>query len=605
MEKNFNAAITELLARVDIIEIVSGYLPLKRLGRNYKANCPFHKEKTPSFVVSPDKQIFHCFGCNVGGNAISFVSKYESLSFYEAAKKLAKQFNVELPTFKQNKEKDNLYEKITSILLDSALFYNKCLKSKQFGKSARDYFVKRRINKDIIDEFQLGYAPDAWDSLLEGATKKGYLQKELITAGVVIEKKNNKGCYDRFRNRMIFPIHNILGNVIGFGARVLDESLPKYINSPENFVFNKRKNLYGLHKSKKYIIEKKTVILVEGYLDFLCLYQAGIKNVAATLGTALTPEHARLLKRFSSKVFMLYDADKAGIAAVDRNIDILLEQDFAIKTATLEQAKDPDEYIVKFGVDRFKKFILENTKDFFRFKLDILLKEYEVNTSEGKTDIANKLLKTIGKIKNDILRHEYIKKIAKTLDIKEEILSKQKVVSVEDTFVNKKTFKRNLEKKSKKILRIEQAEKILLKLILDNEEYCYKIISLINKHKCIFILNELNLIIQIFEKQGYLSCKDVFVYIEDEEIKQSLSEILMATINIENFDRLLNDCFKAVILFQIDKEIIELTIKQKQAIENNKDIWQKVTEEIALLQKNKININKEGVFSYGEKKEPK
>jgi len=500
MEKTLDNTIDRLLSKIDIVDVISSYLPLKQAGRNLKTNCPFHNEKTPSFVVSPEKQIFHCFGCHVGGNAISFVSKHEAISFYEALKKLAKQYNIDLPQTYYKKTNKSL-NKAEDLLTASANLYYKCLTTHKLGAYALEYFKKRNITLSTIKQFKLGFAPNSWDTLIKAAFKKKYTKKDLLSAGLILEK-NNK-IYDRFRNRIIFPIYNITGNVIGFGARVLDKSLPKYINSPDSPVFNKSNNLYGLNITKKEVLKQNEAILVEGYMDCIKLFQEGFKNVVATLGTSLTENHVKILKRYTSNILIIFDSDEAGIKACSRNIELFLKQDLFIKILTFKDVKDPDEFLEKFGKEKLKAYINKNAKSFFDFKLEQLQKQYNINDSNGKSKIANEIIKMLNHIQDAILKDEYLKKLSNVLNIEFESIKtqikKNKVYSKKDSSAD--ISLKDLEKKDPKTLNLIKAEHIITQLLIDkNKIYCI-IKDLAGLYNLKFITNELNLVLDLIKEK--------------------------------------------------------------------------------------------------------
>ena len=344
--------INQILDKVNIADIISGYIPLRRAGRNFKANCPFHHEKTPSFMVSPDKQIFHCFGCGAGGNVFGFLMKYERLEFPEAVQLLADKLGIEIPRSSAPPEERSEISKIHSANDAAANFYHYTLLKMEHGKAACEYLKKRGVTEECIKRLKLGYAPPEWDSLFNHAKRKGLDHKILEKSGLALPGREG-GFYDRFRHRIIFPIHNHKGQVIGFGARVLDETLPKYINSPETPVYNKGSHLYGLNLAAEHIKQKDFVIVVEGYLDFLTPFQAGIGNIVASLGTALTQDQVRLLKRFTKNITMVFDADSAGESASLRGLDIAVGEDMNAKVAALPQGYDPDKFTRELGADKF------------------------------------------------------------------------------------------------------------------------------------------------------------------------------------------------------------------------------------------------------------
>jgi len=483
----------DILSRIDIVEIISGSIPLKRAGRNFKANCPFHHEKTASFLVSPDRQIYHCFGCGESGNAFKFLMRYERLDFPEAIEVLAAKANVILP---EAKDKDAKFESISSQLLkanEAALcFYENNLKTPACS-AARNYLEKRQIKLETMRLFRLGAALKEWDGLIQYSRSKSLGISLLEKAGLVLSKESG-GYYDRFRNRVIFPIFDIKSRPVGFGARFLPEesnvsvdaglyknakagavkenSQPKYVNSPETPVYTKGKFLYGLNFAKDAIRDNDCAVIVEGYLDCIIPFQAGVNNIVASLGTALTVEQVRLLKRYTHNAVMVYDADNAGELATLRSLDLFIEEGMQVKVAALPAGYDPDLFVRKHGADAFKDKI-SNAKTLFDYKIGVLRTQFGSETIEARSAIASQVLVTIAKFSNAVLKSEYIKKLSEELEINEESLW-QEVNKIKKAPVSLYA-KEALEPKD---TFINPAEKLLIKLMLEENEF----INRIQKH---------------------------------------------------------------------------------------------------------------------------
>jgi len=412
--------LNQIQDRLDIVEIISAYVPLKKSGRNFKAPCPFHHEKTPSFMVSPDKQIFHCFGCGVGGNVFSFLMKQEKKDFLEVVEMLAERVGIEIPKDRyanpQDTERNALFFKAHASAAD---YYYEVLMSGGEGEKARGYLKKRGVSEEATRAFKLGYAPDSWDGLYRSLKNK-IPDAVLEKAGLVIPRKEG-GFYDRFRQRLVFPILDSKGVCIAFGGRVLDDSLPKYLNSPESEIYSKGKQLYGFFQARKAIHEHDSVIVVEGYLDLIACHQAGVENVVASLGTALTPEQVRLIKRHTKNVFILYDADAAGELATLRGLELFLEEGLEVKIVRLAAGHDPDSYVKEFGVARFREE-LAKAKTLFEYKLILLKERHDSRSVEGKVKIANDMVTLFSKVQNEILRSAWLRELAKELVLSEEAL---------------------------------------------------------------------------------------------------------------------------------------------------------------------------------------
>lgn len=403
--------VEELINQVDIVDVIGRSVPLKRAGANFKGLCPFHNEKTPSFVVSPQKQIFTCFGgCGASGNVISFVKRYYNLDFNEAVEKLANEYGITLKRTNFNDDRSKYYE----INRDAARFFYKSMTEKK--NPGYTYMQKRGISDVTIKKFGLGYADAQWDSLYKYFKEKGVSEKILVELGLLSEKDGRY--YDKFRDRVIFPIINTSGKVIGFGGRALsNEAMPKYLNSPENRVFQKKNNLYGLNITRQDIGKEGHAVIVEGYMDVISLHQNGITNVAASLGTALTENQAKLINRYTKNVVLSYDADAAGQKAAMRGIDVLRQENCKVKVLHVTDGKDPDEYVKNNGKEAFKELVL-NALPYIDYKLESYKRGLDVTSEDGKLDYMKKVapvLKELSPVEADL----YIKKIAKDIGIAE------------------------------------------------------------------------------------------------------------------------------------------------------------------------------------------
>lgn len=461
----------DILSRVNIVELIAGYIPLKRAGRNFKALCPFHHEKTPSFMVSLDRQIYHCFGCSAGGNAFNFLMQYERLTFLEAVEVLAKKAGVILPKLqKDDSGSESLITQLYKINEFTVGFYQNLL-NVAAGATAKQYLLKRGIKEETIRVMRLGFAQDSWDALINFLRAKGISISLLEKAGLVIAKQSG-GYYDRFRNRAIFTIFDIKGRPLGFGARAIplatvsdkDDNAPKYINSPETPIYTKGKHLYGLNLSKDAIRDNDCAVIVEGYLDFIMPYQEGFQNIVASLGTALTLDQVRLLKRYTQNVVMVYDPDDAGELATLRTLDIFIEEEMNVKVVSLPSGFDPDLFVRQKGIDNFRSMV-NSAEGLLDYKLRILESRYGIKDIESKAKISQEMLLTINKFKNAVLKSEYTKKLAQELKIKEEALLHE--------LKNIKDFKQYLEsdlKVRREVFNIHPTEKLLLRLMLDQKE---------------------------------------------------------------------------------------------------------------------------------------
>ncbi|MBI4436835.1 MAG: DNA primase [Candidatus Omnitrophica bacterium] len=453
----------QIQERVDIVEVISVHLPLKRAGRNFRASCPFHHEKTPSFMVSPEKQIFHCFGCGEGGDVFRFLMKMERIEFLDAVRSLAEKVGIPLPkrgdaSTERASESVRLYE--ANALAQS--YYRECLLGKE-GEEARRYFSNRGLEAKTIEVFQLGYAPSSPNAFLTRASSKGFSEQVLLRAGLILKGEDGR-LRDRFRHRLMFPIGNVKGRVLGFGGRILDQGEPKYLNSPETEIYSKGRELYGLSLSGKWIREKEMAIVVEGYMDLITLFQAGVQPVVSTLGTSFTREQARLLKRHTHDVVVVFDPDQAGEAASLRGLDLLLEEDLSVRVVTLPGV-DPDDFVRKKGSAACWKEI-DGAKPLIPYRLDRLASKISLKTPEGKAKACQEILPSIAKIGNAVLRSEYIRELGERLSLKQEdLLSELKKVKEPSWGKEKEIPGKNIQTPP------PPAEVMLLQLLLVDEKW--------------------------------------------------------------------------------------------------------------------------------------
>lgn len=419
--------IDEIFNRMDIVDIVSGYLSLKKKGKDYWAPCPFHNEKSPSFAVAPAKGIYKCFGCGEAGGPIDFVMKMDGVGYAEALRQIAAKYGIEIKEERVSdtqQEEQNVKDSLYILLNQAKDFYKKQLTESDEGKSlGLSYFKERGFLDSTIADFDLGYAPDAWSSFTDYALKNGFELEYLDKSGLTIVKAEENKKYDRFRGRVIFPIHNVSGKVVGFGARILKKSdkEPKYINSPETDVYVKSKILYGIFQAKNAIRQVENCYLTEGYTDVISLHQAGIKNVLASSGTSLTVDQIRLIGRFSENITVLYDGDPAGIKASLRGIDLILEEGLNVKAVLLPEQEDPDSYVKKVGAAGFKEYVDTHAVHFIQFKISLFKNEIEKDPLR-KAEVIRDVVESISKIPDSIKRSVFIKECGKLLEMDEQTL---------------------------------------------------------------------------------------------------------------------------------------------------------------------------------------
>lgn len=539
--------IEEIRSSNDIVDVISGYVTLKRSGRNFFGLCPFHKEKSPSFAVSPDKQIFHCFGCGAGGNVIHFVSKIENLNFKDTLEMLAARANIELPTL-DNAEDDKtakLKAKVYEINQIAAEFYHENL-YKPTSKQAQEYIKKRKLDNRTLKAFLIGYSGN-FDELYQILKQKGYTEEEMLSSSLIKKTQDGK-MMDSFRKRLMFPIQDVRERVIAFGGRVLDDSKPKYINSPENIVYSKGRNLFGLNVAKKY--DTKRIIIVEGYMDAISLYQRGITNVVASLGTALTEAQGRLLRRHSEQIILGYDADGAGQTAILRGMEILQNMGCDMRVLQIEGAKDPDEYVVKYGPERFQKCV-DSSISLVEFKVKVLKKELNLENTNDKIKFLNEIAKILAKISNQMEREIYIDKISKEYAISKEAIKAE---------INKLLYagsqgSKGLEKKKKPLEETKQEidnainpaimkrENMVIYLLINHTENVYEQLKENIKPEDFKDEKNSQILKKLYEEleKGNINTSHLLDWFENQEIINHITEIMTYEFEITDVQKAIED----------------------------------------------------------------
>ena len=580
--------IEDVKSRCDIVSTISQYMSVKPSGSNYKGLCPFHGEKTPSFYINTSKQIYKCFGCGEGGDVINFVMKMENLDFIDAVKLLASRYGIEINTnmdedTKLRIEKSKKYHDIHT---EAARFYfTNLIKEKNPGYQ---YLRTRGLDDKIIKKFGLGYSLNSWNTLRDYLLSKGYEKKDLIECGLFGYKSETDTIYDKFRNRVMFPIFDYRGNVIGFGGRVLDDSLPKYLNSPDSLIFNKRLNLYGLNFARKEI-KDRTVILVEGYMDLISLYQYDIKNVVATLGTALTEQQGQLIKRYADTAIISYDSDDAGVKATLRGIDILTKLGISVRVLNLKDCKDPDEFIRKYGVLEYKNAI-ESSTHYIKYKIDILKRSFNIQNDEEKVKFAKEASKIIKELKSPVEIDYYTKYLSSQIDIsvdsiKREVYGKSYNNYSTNKYSNNKNinnrYTNSFVKKDEKALEKPKTivngrqfvEENLIKIMLEDKKLRDIILLKVNEED--FLSNAskeiLNYIIKNQELDKITIDKIKSLNIAEEYLKD-LESISLDNINLANVKGI-DEIVKNVKKNSLNEKINRLLEEQKEIekYKNTKD----------------------------------
>ena len=560
----------------NLVDVISEYLPLKKSGSNFVGLCPFHNEKTPSFTVSETKQFYHCFGCGEGGDIISFIMKMENMSFLEASEYLANKLGIPLvEKSKKEKKIEAEKEKLYEINREAARFYYYNLMK---DEKALRYLQNRKIKRKTINQFGLGFAQDNWDEIYKYLLDKGYSVEELEKAGLIGMRKDKSGYYDKFRNRIIFPIIDTRGRIIGFGGRVLDDTMPKYLNSKDSVVFTKGNNLFGLNLVRKQS-NRERIILVEGYMDVIALFNNGINYAVASLGTAFTSEQGKLLQRYGKEIYICYDSDTAGINATTRAINILKREGIEAKVILLPINQDPDDFIKEKGVKEFER-LMKKALNYIDYNIFLYKQKYNINNPEERIKFTQEISKILRRIKSPIERDVYIDKISKETEISKEAIEKEILVKdyskgevSKDKYINK-GFRYNKDKIEPVNVSPEsghlKAEKLLLKLMIANKSY----FDIINRYLTIedFLNYECSTIAEIVFKEydlkpqlNSIDQEFIFKNIENkEELDQNiLEEILIqdAQFLSEDMDKIIEDSIKTLNFSKLKLELDNVTKK--------------------------------------------
>jgi len=504
--------IQEIKDRLDIVEVVGDFVSLKKSGSSYKALSPFTTEKTPSFFVSPSKQIFKCFSTGKGGDAIEFLKEVDSMTYIEAIKYLGEKYGVEINESESNYVVNTEKESLLIVLNKTNEFFKENLNSSDGKSIAISYFDHRNISKEMVEKFELGYSLDKWDSLYNHLIKNQFEDNQIINAGLILENNNKK--YDRFRNRVIFPIHNLSGKVIAFGARIIkdEKNQPKYINSPETSLYIKSKVLYGLYQSKNNIRKEDTCYLVEGYTDVISLFQIEINNVVSSSGTSLTNEQIKLISRYTKNITILFDGDKAGIDASLRGMDLILENDMNVKIVSFPEGEDPDSYSKKVGKDKFLEFIKLNETNLINYKINLLNTKYKDDPVK-KSEMIFDIVRSISKIPNSIKRSVFLKEASNLLDINEQALISEMnklLIGKENKFSPTNNLIKEDKKEDNKTITsaINFYERECVRMLVNYGTTDFEVIGLDRKSFIDYFLNEIEDV--EFENKNYLEIIEVF-----------------------------------------------------------------------------------------------
>lgn len=575
-----NQIIDEIKSVANIVDVIGDVVSLTKKGANYHGLCPFHNEKTPSFVVSETKQIFTCFGCHATGDVIEFVKKYNNIEFVEALEKLADRYGIKYEKFNRKSENSNKYYEINK---EAAIFFYKNLISKKAENKSQglSYVKKRNLLPETILKFGIGYADATWNSLYKHLKNKGYEEKHMMELGLISQSKGKY--FDKFRNRLIFPIFNVRGDIIGFGGRAIGDDMPKYLNSPENYVFSKKNNLYGLNVAKEFIMKENMVIMVEGYMDVVSLYQHGVKNAVASLGTALTENQSKLVKRYTKNVALCYDSDSAGVNAAIRGGNILYRDGINVRVVNVTDGKDPDEFIKGHGKSQFEALI-DKGKTYVEYVVDSIRKKFNIDKIEEKIAFIRKVgefLNSLSPAEKDI----YIESLANDLAMNKEVLLMEISRDSDDNLQRVTTERRIREKNetaevSGDMLRVEES---LLRVLFEDDEFVERLkTEFINREiqfKSILAGRIFETVLREYESKERVVPVEVMEKLHDSDarkVQRILNKELKGNLEGE-FRGSLDNLEKIILNHRMDE------IKKAIAVLEQEEDGEKVQEEIGKL----------------------
>lgn len=570
--------INQIREAVDIVELIGEYVQLKKQGRNYFGLCPFHGENSPSFSVSSEKQIFHCFGCGAGGNVFTFLMDIEGYSFIEAAKFLAEKGNIPLDVELNKDQKGSQLPAGSDQMLKAhklvQKFYHHLLVHTNEGQGALEYLLSRGFTEEMIEKFQIGYAVDSWDFVAKFLKKRGFPLALMEQAGLIIFKEKDESCFDRFRNRVMFPIMDQQGNTIAFSGRALGDDPPKYLNSPETPLFNKSKILYNFHQARPHIRKKEQVVIFEGFADCISAVRAGVENSVATMGTALTEQHVQLLKRNTDHIMICYDSDSAGLHAANRAVNMLHDHGFHIKVALMPDQLDPDDYIKKYGEKSFVSEVIGASLTYMAFKLHYSRIGKNMNNEGDRIEYIEEVLREISRLPSAVERDVYLRQLASEFSLSLEALEQQQ----RQTFFNeRKTGSVPVQAPLQKTLTLHyehklrpaylNAERYLIAHMLKSKELAYKIQQMLGH--TIFHVDDHQAIITYlyaYYEDGHEPSTSFFLtYLADPNLRRLVSDIEMIPVNEEVSDKELTDCINQVLKYEKVLKIKEKQAEQKEA----------------------------------------
>lgn len=580
---------------VDIVDVISDYVQLKKQGRNYFGLCPFHGESTPSFSVSPDKQIYHCFGCGAGGNSFSFIMELEGLSFTEAAQQLAEKGDIPFEHEIHPHEEDNQKPSNKMIEAHELLkkFYHHLLVNTKEGQDAYDYLINRGFSREIIDEFEIGFALDSWEFVSKFLTKRGFNPQEMEHAGLIIKRNQDETYFDRFRDRIMFPIADLQGKTIAFSGRLLKEikGQPKYLNSPETSIFNKSRTLYNFHRAKKHIRKNQQVILFEGFADVISAVKAGCPNAIATMGTALTEEQAKIIRRNVESVIICYDADSAGIEAAHKATAILTNVGCTVKIAVMPDGYDPDDYIKEYGAEKFQNDVINSSLTFMAFQMRYLRRKRNLQNESERMQYIEDVLKEISLLTKAVERDHYLRQLAQEFSISLDALKEQQYQvyrtekkKKDNDSPNRNNINRQPVVKRSLLPAYQNAERFLIAHMLKDKDVAFRIQDRLQGQFNVEEHRALVLYLYAYYEEGHEPNPSEFIERLPESSLSSLaSELAMMSINDELSEQALNDYIQTILIYP-QRVAIEKKEAEKQEAERQKDYLKAATIAMEILQ---------------------
>nr|MBO2494190.1 DNA primase [Clostridia bacterium] len=596
--------IDEVRERNDIVDVISEYVLLKPQGKGFFGLCPFHAEKTPSFHVNPEKQLYHCFGCGAGGNVFTFIMAMEKLDFVEAVKLLAERAGMALPQTTQAEEfirSRSRRERIYQLNREVAKYYHRMLFSPEGGQ-ALSYLKSRGVDLNTIRRFGIGYAPDGWENAKRHLLELGFEEELLVESGIVVSNKGKT--YDRFRHRVIFPIIKPRGLVVGFGGRVLDDSLPKYLNSPDSPVFQKSNTLFGLNLIKPGS-SPDYIIIAEGYMDVVTLHQYGFKNAVASLGTSLTQQQAKLIRRYTQQVYIAYDGDTAGQKATLRGLDILQDAGLRVKVILFPEDMDPDEVLRKYGAEFFKK-LMDKAVSLVDYKLDRLRSQYDLDTPEGRARYATEAARILIQVPNLLERDVHIQRLQAQTGFSSRLLYQQ--IAQLESSAQRESVKRRLVGNNRYVGKMGaeresvpahiKAERYLSNLMASSDWLAKKIVGKVKEEYFEEAINReiYGIVVELLESGKEVSVPQVLSCVQDQDKIQQMVEIFEQPLEYDNIDKLISDCIDEMMYRHLEKrrqEIVGLIRKMEQEGKQETDTYRALLSEMAVLTK-KVRASRHG-----------